>query len=390
MQYDFDKTLNRRQTNSLKWDVAENELPMWVADMDFATAPQISEALSRRVQHGVYGYSVIPDSWYDAIISWWQRRHGFEIDKSWLQFCTGVVPAISCLVQRLTNVGDNVAVLTPVYDIFFHSIENFGRHTLECALVYRNGKYSIDFDALERALEDPLTTMLIFCNPHNPTGTVWSREELAKIGALCKKHGVVVLSDEIHCDLTLPGIDYVPFASVSADCAENIITCISASKAFNLAGLQSAAVFVPNKHLREVVVRALNSCEIAEPNCFAIDGIVAAFNEGEQWLDELRAYLAENRRIVAEFLHKNLPQVRLVEGQATYLLWIDCAAYTRDSAKLRDFIAQHTGLILSAGSQYRGNGNTFLRMNVACSRERLTDGLNRFATALKAYRELEK
>ena len=385
MPYDFDNTPDRRGTQSLKWDVKDNELPMWVADMDFATAPQITEALISRAKHGIYAYSVVPDEWYDAIIGWWKRRHNYTIDKSWLQFCTGVVPAISCLVQRLTNVGDNVAVLTPVFDIFFHSIENFGRHTLECPLTYAGGKYSLDFDDLKKALSNPLTTMLILCNPHNPTGTVWTKEQLKTIGALCKQHGVVVLSDEIHCDFTLPNVSYTPFASVSEDCAQNSITCISASKAFNMAGLQSAAVFVPNKRLRETVVRGLNSMEVAEPNCFAVHGTVAAFNDGEKWLDELIEYLAENRRTAAEFIKKNIPTAHPVEANATYLLWIDCSAFTDNSSELCKFIREKTGLILSEGAQYRGNGNSFLRMNIACSRDRMKDGLNRLKDGIKAY-----
>ena len=385
--YDFDITPNRLKTNSLKWDVKSEKLPMWVADMDFAAAPPIYKALEKRLHHGVFGYAVVPNEWYSSIISWWRRHHNFTIEKEWLQFTTGVVPAISCLVQRLTNVGDNVAVLTPVYDIFFHSIENFGRHVAECPLTYSNGKYQLDFTAFEKVLSHPLTTMLILCNPHNPTGTVWTKRELLKIGELCKRHGVTVLSDEIHCDLTLPGVSYTPFASVNEDCAEMSITCISASKAFNIAGLQSAAVFVPNKHLREIVVRGLNSVEVAEPNCFAVEGTVAAFNKGEEWLDELRVYLAANRRTAADFLKKNLPAVHLVEGKATYLLWIDCSAYTKNASELCEFLDKQYNLILSEGNQYRGNGNTFVRMNIACSKARLLDGLNRFSKGLKAYKE---
>ena len=383
--YDFDNTPSRRNTYSLKWDVADNELPMWVADMDFPTAPQITQALSRRVKHGIFGYTIIPDEWSDAIISWWKRRHNYSIDKSWLQFCTGVVPAISCLVQRITNVGDNVAVLTPVYDIFFHSIENFGRHTAECPLAYSNGKYSVDFNSLEKTLKNPLTTMMILCNPHNPTGNVWTRAELVKIGELCRKYGVTVLSDEIHCDLTLPDVNYTPFAAASEVCADISVTCISASKAFNIAGLQSAAVFVSNESLRDKVFRGLNSCEVAEPNCFAAEATIAAFNEGEQWLDELREYLAENRRVAAEYLKKNAPNVHVVDGKATYLMLVDCSAVTDDAQKLCDFLAQKTGLILSVGNQYRGNGNTFVRINLACSREQMTDGLKRFADGIKAF-----
>ena len=387
MMFDFDTTPTRRGTNSLKWDeVGKDELPMWVADMDFETAPQIKEAILSRAKHGVFGYSIVPDEWYEAIISWWKRRHGFAMEKEWLQFCTGVVPAISCIVKRVTNLGDKIAVLTPAYDIFYHSIENFGRQVEECPLVYQDGAYSIDFKALEKTLSHPLTTMLIFCNPHNPTGNIWSREEIKKVGALCKKHGVVVLSDEIHCDLTRPGFEYTPFASVSEDCAENSITCVAASKAFNLAGLQSAAVIVPNQHLREKVVRGLNSDEVAEPNCFAVAATVAAFNEGEAWLNELRDYLFANRKFAEEYLQNNLPKVRAVSANATYLLWIDVSAYTNDSDDLCEFLRRETGLVLSSGKQYRGDAARFVRMNLACNSSRLKEGLKKFADGVKKFK----
>ena len=383
--FDFDNTPNRRNTNSLKWDVKDNELPMWVADMDFKTAPQIVDAIAKRAEHGIFGYAIVPDEWYEAVISWWKRRHNFVMDKSWLQFCTGVVPAISCIVKRVTNLGDRVAVLTPVYDIFYHSIENAGRTVSECKLVYSDGKYRIDFDALEEVLSHPLTTMLILCNPHNPTGNIWSKGELSEIGALCKKHGVVVLSDEIHCDLTAPGFSYTPFAAVDKTCKDNSITCVSASKAFNIAGLQSAAVSVPNPHLREKVVRGLNSDEVAEPNCFAALATVAAFNDGEAWLDELREYLAENRKHAEEYLAKNLPEARVVKANATYLVWIDCGNFTDDSDGLVEFLRAETGLVLSPGAQYRGDGEKFVRMNIACGRSRLDEGLKRFVDGMKKY-----
>ena len=388
--FDFDYNPERRGTNSVKWDIKKNELPMWIADMDFETAPAVKEAIKERASHGIYGYTTVPDEWYSAIIGWWQRRFNFTIEKEWLQFCTGIVPAISCIVKRLTNHGDNIAVLTPAYDIFYHSIENAGRHTLECRLEYKDGKYSLNFKALEEVLSHPLTTMLIFCNPHNPTGNIWTKDEIAKVGALCKKHGVVVISDEIHCNFTAKGNKYTPFASVSDDCAYNSITCISASKTFNIAGLQSAAVMIPNKHLREKVVRGLNSDEVAEPNCFAIDSVVAAFNEGEEWLDALLEYLAENRRTACGYLKKNLPEVRPVEAKATYLIWIDCSAVTDDTDALCAFLRKETGLILCEGSHYRGNGNIFVRLNTACNREKLNDGLNRFVTGVKEFIKRKK
>ena len=388
--FDFNYNPDRRKTNSVKWDISGNELPMWIADMDFETAPAIIEAIKGRAQHGIYGYTLVPDGWYSAITGWWKRRFNFTIENEWLQFCTGIVPAISSAVKRVTNIGDNVALLTPAYNIFFNSIENAGRHPLECHLVYKNGEYSIDFNALEKALSHPLTTLFIFCNPHNPTGNIWTKEEIARIGALCKKHGVVVISDEIHCNFTMKGYKYIPFASVSEECRENSITCISASKTFNIAGLQSAAVVIPNKALREKVVRGLNSDEVAEPNCFAIDSVIAAFNEGEEWLEELMEYLTENRAFVGEYLSKHLPKAHLVPADATYVAWIDCGEFTSDTDELCEFLKNKTGLILSEGSHFRGNGNRFVRLNTACNREKLEDGLSRFVAGVKAYAERNK
>lgn len=386
MKFDFDAPTARRGTGSLKWDVGENELPMWVADMDFRTAPAVTEAIVRRAKEGIFGYTVVPDEWYAAISRWWEARHGFRIPHEWLTFCTGVVPAVSCIVKRVTNAGDRVVLQTPVYDIFFHSVENAGRVVSESPLIYENGVYRADFEDLEHKLADPLATMMILCNPHNPVGKIWTREELATVGALCKKHGVTLLSDEIHCDLTDPGAEYVPFASVSAECREVSVTCLSASKAFNLAGLQSAAVAVPEEHLRAKVVRGLNSDEVAEPNCFAALATVAAFREGGDWLDALRAYLAANKRAAVAAITDLAPGVRVVPQNATYLLWLDCGELTKNTDGLRDFLRKETGLYLSAGSPYRGNGAQFLRMNVACQRDVLAKGLEKFADGIRKYR----
>lgn len=382
---DFDKIINRRGTGSVKWDVKENELPMWIADMDFKTAPCITEAVVKKASSGVYGYQIVPDEWYEAIINWWRTRHGLTIHKDWLCFCTSVIAAVTSCVKTITNVGDNVVAMTPVYDIFFHSIENTGRHTLESPLAYDGEKYSIDFDDLEEKLAHPLTTMLILCNPHNPVGKIWSKDELVKIGELCKIHGVTVLSDEIHCDLTEPNTSYVPFASVSDTCKDVSVTAVSASKAFSIPGLQSAAVFVANEHLRAKVVRGLNSDEVAEPNVFACEAIIAAFNEGGEWLDEMRSYISANRKLVAEYIKANLPQLKLIDQDATYLLWVDCSAVTDDSGNLCQFIREHTGLYLNCGARYRGNGRYFIRLNVACPKSMLLDGLNRLKDGIEKY-----
>lgn len=385
MKYDFNTPIDRRETDSLKWDVGDNELPMWVADMDFETAPAVKEAVMRRAAHGIYGYTLIPDKWYDAITGWWRERHGFMLDRDWLCFCTGVIPAISSAVKRVTNVGDRVVLLTPVYDIFYHSVENAGRTVLESRLSYRNGEYDIDFYDLEKKLSDPLCTMMILCNPHNPVGKIWTPDELADIGELCRRHGVTVLSDEIHCDLTDPGFGYTPFASVSEDCRDNSITCIAASKAFNLAGLQSAAVIIPDEFLRAKVVRGLNSDEVAEPNCFAAVAAAAAFGEGGEWLDSLRGYLAENKKAAFDFVAENLPEITPVMQNATYLLWLDCGKITDDAEKLADFIRKNTGLYISAGNKYRGNGNLFLRINVACPKETVMRGMKLLRDGIRAF-----
>lgn len=383
MKYNFDELTDRRNTNSLKWDVGENELPMWVADMDFKTAPEVIDAVIARAKSGIYGYQIVPDEWYKAVAGWWTKRHNFEVEEEWLCFCTGVIPAVTSAVKRITNVGDNVVVQTPVYDIFFHSVENTGRHVLENKLSYDGEKYSIDFADLEAKLSDPLTTMLILCNPHNPAGKVWAGEELVKIGALCKKYGVTVLSDEIHCDLTEPNVGYTPFASASEECKSISVTCVAASKAFNLAGLQSAAVIIPDEGLRNKIVRGLNSDEVAEPNAFAIAATIAAFTKGGEWLDELREYISENRRTAAKFIERELPELKVIGQDATYLMWIDCSAVTYDAEKLCDNIRKKTGLFITAGNQYRGNGHFFVRINVACPRVRLLDGLARFKEGVK-------
>lgn len=385
MKYDFDTPINRQNTNSLKWDIGEGELPMWVADMDFQTAPEIRNAILRRAEHGVFGYSVVPYEWYAAISGWWERRHEFTIHKEWLIFCTGVIPAISSVVRKLATPGENILIQTPVYNIFFNSIVNNGRRVLESPLKYDGEAYNIDFADLERKLADPQTTLMILCNPHNPIGKIWDGNTLKRIGDLCLKHHVVVLSDEIHCDLTDPGYDYIPFASVSEKCKENSITCIAPTKAFNLAGLQTAAVVVPNNTLRHKVWRSLNTDEVAEPNAFAVDAAIAAFTEGEAWLDELRDYIFENKRLVTNFLRKELPQIRAVPSKATYLLWLDCTKISSETMEPARFIREKTGLYLSAGNQYGGNGTNFLRMNIACSREVLKDGLNRLKQGITAY-----
>ena len=388
MKYDFDKQINRRNTNSLKWDVAENELPMWVADMDFQTAPEIISELEKRVSHGVFGYSTVPDEWTESYINWWENRHGYKMEKDWLIFSAGVVPTISSCVRKLTTPAENVVIMTPVYNIFFNSILNNGRNVLECPLRYNGGEYEIDFNDLKEKLENPQTSLLILCNPQNPGGKIWGREELEKIGELCYKNGVTVIADEIHCDITDPNCEYTPFASVSPLCQKISVTCIAPTKAFNIAGLQTSAVSVPDPILRHKVWRALNTDEVAEPNVFAVNAAICAFNKGGEWLDELREYLYKNKCTVKKYLDENISKLKLMPSKATYLLWLDCSAYGVKSDKLADFIRKSTGLFLSNGTQYGGNGHMFLRLNIACSEKTLLDGLDRLKRALTEFEKI--
>lgn len=396
-EYDFDEIIDRRGTFSSKWNVAENELPMWVADMDFKAAPEIIAAMRKRLEHGVFGYTDIPGEWKAAYINWHKSRHGIEIKPEWLMFCTGIVPAISSLVRKLTTPNENVLLLTPVYNIFYNSIINNGCRPTECPLSYNKNEknsdraYNIDFSLLEEMLADPQTSLMILCNPHNPVGRIWAGEELAEIGRLCQKHGVTVIADEIHCDITAPDIDYIPFASVNNACREISISCIAPTKTFNIAGLQTAAIYAANPLLRHKAWRAINTDEVAEPNVFAVSAAIAAYSKGGKWLDALRGYLWQNRSSAEDYIKKEIPILRAVPAEATYLMWIDCNAAEKALkavksgryANVADMIRKETGLYVSAGEHYGKGGENFIRLNLACPRSRLMEGLERLGRAFK-------
>ena len=387
MKYDFDSITDRRGTNSEKWDVSDGELPMWVADMDFATAPEIIDALKKRVDHGIFGYSGIPDEWYEAYISWWKERHQFTINREWLVFTTGVIPGISSVIRKLTTPAEKVLVQTPVYNIFFNSIINNGRQVIESPLVLEGDRYEMDFEQLERDLSDPQTSLMLLCNPQNPGGRIWTREELIRVAELCARYDVRVVSDEIHCDITAPGTSYVPFASVSDTAGDISVTFISPSKAFNIAGLHSAAVFAANKKIRHMVWRGLNTDEVAEPNAFAITATVAAFSKGGEWLDALNCYIDKNKKKAAEYINTQIEGIRVLNGPATYLLWLDIRSLPENGAGFCRFLREKTGLILSDGEIYGQAGNGFIRMNLACPESVLEDGLARLKTGAELFRK---
>lgn len=383
-KYNFDEEVNRRSSDSLKWDVDNNELPMWVADMDFKTAPQIRQAIADRLEHGVFGYADIMQDWYDAYINWWKNRHGFEIQKEWLIFSTGVVPSISSIVRKLTTPNEKVIIQTPVYNIFFNSIVNNGCRPLESPLKYEDGKYTMDFKDLEEKMADPQASLMILCNPHNPVGKIWDKESLEKVGELAAKYGVTVISDEIHCDITKPNKSYIPFASVSETCRDISITCIAPTKCFNIAGMQTSAVVVANPFLRHKVWRGLNTDEVAEPNSFAQVVTKAAFNESADWLDEMREYVFDNREYAKEFIERECEGIHVVDGDATYLLWIDISKSNKQSDEVARIIREKTGLYITEGLEYGQAGANFIRMNVACTKKTLQDGLNRFKEGINS------
>ena len=377
MRYDFDKVIDRSGTYSEKWKIKDGELPMWVADMDFETAPEIKEEILKRATHGVFGYSYTPDEWYDAYISWWDRRYDYKIEKDSLLYSTGVIPTIAASIRELTDPGDKVLLLTPVYNGFFGATVKNGRIPAECALKYNEDHFEIDWDSFEEMCSDPETKLLLFCNPHNPTGNMWTREEMVRVGEICERHNVIVISDEIHCDITEPGTKYIPFASIN-DTNKNIsITCIAPSKTFNIAGLFSSAVSIPNKDLYKKVRQALRAGVIDEPNAFAIQATVAAYNLGEPWLEELREYIFNNKKYMSEYIAENIPQIKDVSGNSTYLSWVDVRGLGDAVEGFGPRLRKETGLWIVEGLIYGKAGIGYLRINAASPRSMVEDGMER-------------
>lgn len=381
MKYDFDKIIPRRGTNSYKWDsslVGKDVLPLWVADMDFRTAPAITDALAKRVAHGIFGYSYVPDEYYTAVIRWFERRHNWSIRKEWIIYTSGVVPAISATIKALTEPGDGVVVQTPVYNCFFSSIRNNGCRIVTNPLRHVGNIYYIDFDDLEQKTAAPDVKLLLLCNPHNPTGRVWTREELHHIGEICMRNSVTVIADEIHCELVFQGHTYTPFASVSEGFLRNSVTCVSPSKSFNLAGLQIDNIISCDEDVRRKIDRAININEVCDVNPFGIEATIAAYNEGEEWLLELLDYLKANYDYLCGFFRTHMPQISVNCLEGTYLVWTDCRTLQLSSEVLQTRLIKETGLWLNSGTMYGAEGEGFLRWNIACPRAVMEDALARF------------
>lgn len=381
----FNKVIERKSTNATKWNIKDGQLPLWIADMDFQVAYPIRKALSKRVKNGIYGYTDISDDFFKSYIKFYKERYDLKIEKQDMMFSLGVVPSISSTVRKLTNVGDNVVVLSPVYNIFYNSIVNNSRNVLEVELLKNGDDYSIDFENLEKAFKNEKTTLIIFCNPANPISKIWSKEDMIKLGKLAKENNVVVLSDEIHGFITRPNTKYTPFFSLNDTNKYNSVTCISVTKAFNLAGIHTSCILCPNKELYKKVNRQINTDEVAEPNVFSIVASNAALNESRDWLDKMREVVFENRDYVSNFINNNIPSLHVIKGDATYLLWIDCLRVEKDDKKLVEYLKEKTGLYLSSGSTYGKGGQGFLRMNVACPKSILNDALNRLKEGIGSY-----
>lgn len=381
-EFDFDTPVDRHATGSYKWDsIGDREvIPLWVADMDFRTAPVIIEALKKRVDHGVFGYVKVPDEYYEALTRWNLRRHGWSIDPEMVIYTSGVVPAISAIIKALTRPGDGVIVNTPAYNCFFSSIRNNSCTIVENPLrridCGDSFTYVIDFESLETACADPANKLLILCNPHNPTGRIWTREELERIATICHRHGVTVVSDEIHCELTLPGREYVSYATIDPDA----VVCCSPSKAFNIAGLQIANIVAPSQPVRAVIDRAINDNEVCDVNPFGVVALISAYTAGEPWLDALRDYIAENYRALLDFFTAELPQLKVCRLEATYLAWVDISPLGIESTRLEAYALETEKVWVNAGAMYGTEG--YIRINMACPRSRLLEGLRRLCRAV--------
>ena len=386
MKYNFDSINNRVGTNSVKWDIHPDVIPLWVADMDFQVLPEIKEALSRRVEQGIFGYTEVPESYYEAIINWFDRRHHWHIDRSWILYTSGVIPATAAALKAFTLPGEKVLIQTPVYNCFFSSIANCGCEPVENELVREGNTYRIDFADFEKKCADPKTTVFLLCNPHNPAGRVWTKDELERMNEICMRHDVKVISDEIHCELIMPGYTFVPFASISEACADNSVILNSPTKNFNIAGLQIANIICKNREWLRRIDRAVNINETCDVNPFGVIALQEAYNKGAEWIDELNAYLYDNYKALKDFFHEELPKLEVLKLEGTYLVWVDITALEFTSDEVADKLLKEAKVWVNSGTMYgRKAGQGYLRINIATPRATLMEGLKRMGRLLSQY-----
>lgn len=379
MRYNFDQLANRNRSNSVKWDVAQNELPMWVADMDFKVLPEIKNAIKDRADMDAYGYVECPKDYFMAYQSWWKRNHNINLDINSMIYCTGVVAAIDSFFKHLLPKGSNVVIQSPVYHVFYNCIRNNGLNILENQLRYENGSYTIDFDNLETLLKNENTKALLLCNPHNPVGRIWDKNELNKLINLCEKYHVLIVSDEIHCDIVKPGKKYTPILSLT----DNAIALLAPTKTFNMAGVQAACIVAPNKQIHDLIEKGVGQDDVGEPNYFSPSAAIAAFTHGDEWVKEVNEYIFNNKKYIQDFVKQELPKLYLIDNDATYLLWLDISSYSSDSDKFAKELRDQTGLFISPGKQFGSGGESFLRINVATSLDNVKEACKRLQNYIK-------
>ena len=394
MNCDFDQIIDRNKTNCVKWDFnqrifgREDILPLWVADMDFQAPQAVVEALVNRAQHGIYGYSNSMDGYYEALMDWMKNRHNWLIEREWITFSPGIVPALNELVRSLTKPGDKILLQSPVYPPFFQAIKNHGREVVNNQLRLENGRYTMDFTDLEERFASGVK-MMILCSPHNPVGRVWDRAELDRLGQLCLAYDVLVISDEIHGDLIFEGYRHIPFVSLSSDLAQQSIVCTAPSKTFNLAGLQTSNLIIPNPKYRQAFLASLDLTGIHNPNVFGITALEVAYQQGAEWLNQLMHYLEGNVEFLMSFLARELPQIGLTKPEGTYLVWLDFRSLGLEPKDLHRFLVHKAGVGLNAGYLFGPGGEGFARLNLGCSRAVLDEGLRRIKTAVQELAYLD-
>lgn len=389
MLYNFDISVNRLGTNSVKWDYLDNVfgngevLPMWIADMDFEAPQSITDAVVKRAQHRIYGYTERGDSFYTAIADWMKKRHGWQISNEWIEVCPGVIPALCLSILTFTEPGDKVLLQPPVFPPFFSSIENNGRIVVNNQLKQENGKYVMDYDDLEAKLSSGVKAMLL-CNPHNPVGRVWNREELRKVGELCNKYNVIIISDEIHSDLVYSGCTHIPAASVSEQLSVRTVTCVAPSKTFNIAGLFIGAVIISDKTLRDKFNHTLNRVGIEMSNLFSSTALESAYTNGHEWLNQLLTYLEGNIDFLVDYFNKRIPRIKVSKPQGTFLAWLDCRELGMKQKDLVDFFISKARVGLNDGTSFGAGGEGFMRINIACPRSLLEEALKRIEQAVNS------
>ena len=393
MKYDFDQPINRLHTASLKWDgahvflgeQAKGALPMWVADMDFSSPQEVIDELKKRVEHGVFGYPICTQSYYDAIIGWMKRQFDWTIKQESIHYAPGIIPALNYLVQVFTEEGDCVAIQSPVYYPFTNCIVNNNRQVVLNCLKFENGKYTMDYEDLEQKLAANRVKLLLLCSPHNPVGRVWSKEELIKLGEICLKYGVLVVSDEVHADLTLKGVSYTAFAGISEKFAQNTIVCTAASKTFNLAGLQTANIIIPNKELGIEYNNYMKKLHLLKPNIFGQMATEVAYNYGAEWLEQLKDYLQGNLEYLTSYINSNIKKIKVIQPEGTYLVWLDCRELNMAGEELKTFMLENAKIAFDDGYLFGPGGEYFTRINIGCNRETLKEALRRLERAVNNY-----